>query len=80
MVLTIKSAKVDQLARELASLPGESISQAVESALEARLDTERRRCRARSLGDIIGRFRALPVVDDRSADEILGYDRDGLSS
>jgi len=39
----MKSAKVDQLARDLASLTGESISQAVESVFEARLGAERRR-------------------------------------
>ena len=78
MVLSIKSDKADQLARELAALTGESITDAVVASLEARLELERRRRRQAGLGDIVERFGRLPVLDERSADEILGYDEDGL--
>ena len=32
----------------------------------------------RALGKILRRVDRLPVLDDRSADEIIGYDKDGL--
>ncbi|MFP5579886.1 MAG: type II toxin-antitoxin system VapB family antitoxin [Acidimicrobiia bacterium] len=78
MALSIKSDRADRLARELVALTGESITGAVEAALEERLQVERRRRRRRSLDDIVERFRALPVLDDRPAEEILGYGDDGL--
>lgn len=78
MALSIKSERADQLARELAALTGESITVAVEVSLEARLEVERRRRRARGLGDIVERFRRLPVLDPRDPDDVIGYDDDGL--
>ena len=80
MVLSIKSAKADRMARDLAELTGETITEAVETALEARLTLERRR-RGRSVADIVSRFRSLPVLDDRTPEAILGYDEgNGLPS
>ena len=78
MVLSIKSERADQLARDLAALTGESITDAVVASLEARLEVERRRRRERGLGDIVERFAALHVFDQRDPDEILGYDDRGL--
>jgi antitoxin VapB len=78
MALNIKSARADRLARELSALTGESITEAVEASLEARLDAERRRRQRPVLTDIVERFARLPVLDPRPADEILGYDEDGL--
>ena len=78
MVLSIKSAQADQLARELAELTGETITEAVVTSLEARLALERLRQRERSLHDIIERFRQLPVLDGRRTNDILGYDEHGL--
>jgi antitoxin VapB len=78
MVLSIKSARADQLARDLAALTGESITEAVVASLEARLDVEQRRRRALGLSDIVERFRRLTVVDQRDPDDIIGYDPDGL--
>jgi antitoxin VapB len=78
MALSIKSDRADQLARELAALTGESITDTVITSLERRLAEERRRRRRRSVDDLVERFRELPVLDPRSADEILGYDENGL--
>jgi antitoxin VapB len=78
MVLSIKSRRADQLARELAALTGESLTEAVEASLAARLEVERRRRRGASLNDIVERFAELPLLDTRTEDEILGYDADGL--
>ena len=78
MALSIKSERADQLARELANLTGESITDTVVASLEARLAHERRRRRERDLGDIVERFGRLPVLDERDPDEIIGYDERGL--
>jgi len=78
MALSIKSERADQLARDLAALTGESITDAVVAALQARLDVEHRRRRTLGLGDIVDRFGQLPVIDQRSPDDIVGYDENGL--
>ncbi len=80
MVLSIKSAAADQLARELAELTGESITEAVVASLRARLDAERRRQRDRRLDDIIERFQQLPRLDEREPEDVIGYDEHGLPS
>ena len=82
MALSIKDAKADRMARELAHATGETITQAVTAAVEERLTRVRRRHRARRLADeldeIAKRCAALPVHDLRTPDEILGYDEHGL--
>ena len=80
MVLSIKNAEADQLARRLADLTGESITETVVESLRARLELERRRRRTRDLGDIVERFSQLPVLDRRETEEIIGYDEHGLPS
>ncbi len=80
MVLSIKSTTADRLARELAEMTGESLTEAVVASLETRLDLERRRKRNQTLDDIIERFRALPLLDERSPEDIVGYDEHGLPS
>ena len=78
MVLSITSDRAGRLARELVALTGETITDAVEASLEARLELERRRRRAGGLGDIVERYGALPVQDERPDEEILGYDEHSL--
>ena len=80
MALNIKSKKADTLARDLAALTGESITDAVVAAVEARLEIERRRRREPGLADILERFQRLPMLDEREPDDILGYDEHGLPS
>lgn len=80
MVLSIKSQTADQLARELAEMTGESLTDAIVASLQARLDLERRRREARRLDDIIDRFGRLSVLDEREPDDIIGYDAHGLPS
>ena len=81
MALSIKNDEADRLARELASTTGETITYAVVVALRERLDRERIlhspdvTVRLRRLAEDVA---TLPVLDDRSADEILGYDAAGL--
>lgn len=81
MALSIKSDRADRLARELAATTGESITQATTLALEERLVRQRRlrsQTSQRRLSAILQEFRALPLLDERPVDEVLGYDRDGL--
>lgn len=83
MALSIKSDRADRLARELAATTGESITEATTRALEERLARQRRlraRTKGRRVSAILQEFRALPVLDGRSVDALLGYDRDGLPS
>ncbi len=81
MAFSIKNDEADGLARELAALTGESLTTAVTESLRERLERERSRSggdRAERIRRAIERFRQLPVLDDRSADEIIGYDDHGL--
>jgi len=82
MALNIKHPDVDRLARELAAKTGESITDAVLNAIRERLRREEARRKAhslrRELAKIRARCAALPVLDRRSADEIIGYDEQGL--
>jgi antitoxin VapB len=82
MALSIKHPEADRLARELARKTGESLTDAVINALRERLRREQGRTRGPRLRDEIRAIRqrcaALPVLDDRDADTILGYDEHGV--
>lgn len=82
MALNIKHSEADRLARELAERTGETITETVINALRERLARVRGRTRARSIGDelmeIGRRCAALPDLDNRSPEEIIGYDEHGL--
>lgn len=84
MALSIKDYDTEQLARTLAERTGESITLATKRALEERLrrlgSDMRKAALLEDLEAIQRRWNALPVLDDRSADEILGYDENGLPS
>jgi len=82
MPLSIKSAETERLARLVAKKTGETLTAAIEQALRERLERLQRKQRApvlvEELHEIARRVKALPVVDDRTPDEILGYDENGL--
>lgn len=82
MPLSIKNIEAERLAREVAARTGESITVAIQKALEerlARLRQERRtQIVAGQLSEILRRVDQLPVLDPRSPEEILGYDHHGL--
>lgn len=82
MALSIKNPEADRLARELAARTGEGLTEAVIVALEERLRRVRGKTTAPSIREELARIRerctALPVLDERSPDEIIGYDENGL--
>ena len=83
MALSLKDKKTDRLAREVATLTGETLTGAIRIALEERLERERlRRGQPVRLADqlaALGReCAALPDFDTRTPDEIAGYDDTGM--
>ena len=81
MALSLKDKETDRLAREVAALTGETLTDAVRIA--ERLERERlRRGQSARLADRlmeIGRHcAALPDFDTRSPEEIVGYDETGM--
>jgi antitoxin VapB len=81
MALSIKSDEADRLARELAAETGETITEAVETALRERLEREHARNAASmraQLARLAADVAAMRVADDRTPEEIIGYNDAGL--
>jgi antitoxin VapB len=82
MALSIKNDEADRLARELAEATGETLTDAVLTALRERLRRVTGRRRSVGLREEIARMQEridrLPVLDERTDEEILGYDEGGL--
>jgi antitoxin VapB len=81
MALSIKNPEADRLARELADTTGENLTEAVMNALQERLERAQRQ-RAAGVAQRLRRLAAevqeIPVIDRRHAEDIIGYDDDGL--
>lgn len=83
MALSLKDKETDRLARAVASLTGETLTDAVRVALAERLERIRvgrgeRAQLAEQLLAIGRQCAALPDLDSRSPDDIVGYDRNGM--
>lgn len=82
MALSIKDPETERLARVLAERTGETITLATRRALEERLrrvgPDERKAALLEDLAAIRRHWSSLPVLDTRSAEEIIGYDENGL--
>lgn len=80
--MSIKSLEAERLARELAAETGESLTTAIHKALQERLERlkqgRRNQVVINQLEEILRRVDQLPILDPRRADEILGYDENGL--
>jgi antitoxin VapB len=82
--------QVAELLDHLANLTGETRREALLTAVRERISREKLKLPARQrrhakdthmddeLDRIVRRFSALPVADHRSAEEIIGYDVNGL--
>jgi antitoxin VapB len=82
MALSIKNPETERLARELARVTGESLTEAVTEALRDRLvrTTGRRDPQAvlEAVREIQAHFKRLPVLEEGTDDELIGYDEYGL--
>jgi len=87
VAFNIKNDEADTLLRELTSLTGESLTDAVIASLRERLDRERRLLPLRSVDPLRGadplavaieRLRTMTVLDRRDVGDILGLGSDGL--
>lgn len=82
MALSIKNSEVDRLARELAEVTGENLTEAISKALKERLERETGRRRINRIRDEVKRIQErvarLSRVDDQSDEELIGYDNYGL--
>ena len=79
MSLVIEGAEAVELAEELARRKGVPISEAILQALRNEVLLARLKVGMKQrLADVVASYQALPVLDNRSADEILGYDENGL--
>jgi|GEM_PF-242075 antitoxin VapB len=81
MPMSLKSPETERLARTIAEATGETITEAITRALQERLQ---RLEAARSFTQYVmpiqrvqQRIRERPVLDARSADDVIGYDTDG---
>lgn len=82
MALNIRNPETEKLAQTLARLTGESKTEAVTRALRDRLTRLNRKRSQRRLADeldeIARHCAGLTERDGRAADDILGYDANGL--
>lgn len=74
MALSLKDQETDSLARQIASLTGETLTEAVRGALRLRLRDEQLKRGERPWDEaridaLIERYNALPVFDSRTDDE-----------
>lgn len=82
MALNIRDRKTEELAATVAKLTGETKTEAVTKALQARLERILRqragKALAGELDEIALHCASLPVLDDRAVEDILGCDERGL--
>ena len=78
--LYIKNPAAHRLARQLSEHKGVTLTDAVIGALEDQLNAAKKPkpIDRKKIDALLQKMRALPVVDARSSDEILGYDEFGL--
>jgi len=84
MSLNIKNAETEKLARELARRRGQGITEVITDVLRREVERERRKPQRkdkeefhRRIQEIVDDVKKLPVLDDRSPDEIIGYNEHG---
>lgn len=90
MALNIRNEEANRLAAEVASIAGETKTDAVILALKERLQrlqSQQQQAAAGRQGSLVSRLdqialrcAARPLLDNRSAEDILGYDALGLPS
>ena len=82
MAILIKDREADQLIRTLADRTGENITDAVKQAVIERLQRvplsqDEIAARKLKLAELFAQWDAIPTVDGRTSDEIIGYNELG---
>jgi antitoxin VapB len=83
MGIFIKKPDAEAKIRELAERTGESLTDAVERAVEEKLQRlggakKKGRIDREKVAELLAYFDSLPVDDPRTPDEIIGYDEYGV--
>jgi len=84
MGILVKNADTEKKIRKLARRTGETLTRAIDRAVDERLanlgPSRRKKGRVdrKKLAELLAYFDSLPVDDPRSPDEIIGYDEHGL--
>lgn len=84
MGVFIKKPQAEAKIRELAARTGETLTEAIERAVDDRLaklgpaQPRKGRVDRKKLAEVLAYFDSLPVDDPRSPDEIIGYDESGV--
>ena len=82
MPLSIKNEATEKLARQVAGETGESLTEAIQKSLEERWERLKGRRKGHivtvQIEDLLRRVDALPTLDPRPENEILGYGEDGI--
>jgi antitoxin VapB len=76
--LYIKNPAAHRLAEQVAKQMGVSLTEAVIRALEDQVRQAPKPIDRKKLDAILAEFDALPVLDTRTPDEIIGYDEFGI--
>jgi antitoxin VapB len=84
MALNIKNPATERLIRELARRRKQGLTEALTDVLRKEVERERKKPRRESEDAFVARIKAIaeefardPVLDDRTADEIVGYNEQG---
>lgn len=78
MAISIKNPEAERKLRRVARLLGRSLTATVIKLADGKLKELDRERRLRAVNRIVRRVKARPILDNRTADEILGYNKDGL--
>jgi len=84
MSILVKNVETEKKIRKLAKRTGETMTAAIDRAVDdrlAKLGPERRkkgRIDRKKLAELLAYFDSLPVDDPRSPEEIIGYDEFGV--
>lgn len=83
MALSIRNPRAEELARKIAEMSGENITQVILHALENHIEKLRGQRlypdKVEEIMSISSRCSSLPDIDKRSPDEILGYNEIGVA-
>lgn len=76
--LYIKNPAAHRLAQKLSKKTGMTLTDAVILALEDEIGKTKRPIDRKRIDSLCGKLRALPVLDSRTPEQILGYDKFGI--